>query len=883
MRGIVITLLLLFSLTITQANETDIKNLVSEFHVCLNEGNVNEANDIYEQLRKTVPAYIGYYRDVTAMYMSVCIEQLGIDIGPEDIKKLYDMRMRFGGASDKGKARILSQIAEALYEYGQYAESLPYYEDFISLEKSLDPVYFHRQLMKAAWVYNYSERPQKAYLSFRSCAEFFRKQYGEYSKNYADALNALSYVSQFVNADKKEFLQQEYDIHTHRNDTLSLDFAVCLDNIASYHTKKGNLQLAMEYCRRANKIFEEISRESGDYAISLNNLGSIYHRLGKSDPKYIKNAEEYFLESLEIYPRQITALNLMQLYDDDWSMPQKAESCLGYLNQEDCHSTYAWDVAEHYAKVHNYEAYALYMSEHLDYIRSMIKENVCFMSASERAYYSRKIQETDMKRLFELASERRHPDLSGLCFDYLLMSKSLQLSYDANIGKIIRHSQNRELKDMQFSLNILKHDMSRNPALKNKVDSLEHAFLDKLRSESNFASFMDYKYDDVRNRLSSEEAVLEFYHTPDQDDSRLYAVVLTGAKDPVVVKCCEGDQEVLWGKNKILGKSIWDGIEPYLKKVSRVYFSPHGSLYNYPLESEISTLRPELEMYRVSSSRILLDNPERTGEGSAIYGGLSYDMGINDMLADAKRYCKGLRRGLDGNIPVISVSRQSIVDLVPLPATLTEADNISDILKSGRGEYSRNVDKFTADKGTEASVKNLSGKSKRILHIATHGFYDRDGIRPDEAGDDAKALSYSGLCMAGANNIYKGEDVPGNIDDGILTALEISELDMRGMELVVLSACQTGQGMVTNDGVFGLQRGFKKAGVKSILMSLWEVDDEATCVLMTEFYKNLVDGHSKHKALELAKRAVREQKDKGWDDPYYWASFILLDGVESGK
>lgn len=883
MRGIVLTLLLLFSLTITQANETDIKSLVSEFHVCLNDGNVNEANDIYEQLRKTVPAYIGYYRDVTAMYMSVCTEQLGIEIGPEDIKKLYDMRMRFGGASDKGKARILSQIAEALYEYGQYAESLPYYEDFISLEKSLDPVYFHRQLMKAAWAYNYSERPQKAYLSFRRCAEFFRKKYGEYSKNYADALNALSYVSQFVNADKKEFLQQEYDIHTHRNDTLSLDFAVCLDNIASYHTKKGNLQLAMEYCRRANKIFEEISPESGDYAISLNNLGSIYHRLGKSDPKYIKNAEEYFLESLEIYPRQITALNLMQLYDDDWSMPQKAESCLGYLNQEDCHSTYAWDVAEHYAKVHNYAAYALYMSEHLDYIRSMVKENICFMSASERANYSRKIQETDMNRLFELASERRHPDLSGLCFDYLLMSKSLQLSYDANIEKIIRHSQNRELKDMQFSLNILKHDMSRNPALKNKVDSLEHAFLDKLRSESNFAAFMDYKYDDVRNRLSSEEAVLEFYHTPDQDDSRLYAVVLTGGKDPVVVKCCEGDQEVLWGKNKILGKSIWDGIEPYLKKVSRVYFSPHGSLYNYPLESEISTLRPELEMYRVSSSRILLDNPERTGEGSAIYGGLSYDMGINDMLADAKRYCKGLRRGLDGNIPVISASRQSIVDLVPLPATLTEADNISDILKSGRGEYSRNVDKFTADKGTEASVKNLSGKSKRILHIATHGFYDRDGIRQDDAVDDAKALSYSGLCMAGANNIYKGEDFPENIDDGILTALEISELDMRGMELVVLSACQTGEGVVTNDGVFGLQRGFKKAGVKSILMSLWEVDDEATCVLMTEFYKNLVHGHSKHKALELAKRAVREQKDKGWDDPYYWASFILLDGVEFCK
>lgn len=883
MRVAILTLLLILSIAFTQSKETDIKELVSDLHVSLVDGHEEKAYDVYEQLRKAVPSYMGFYPDVISMYMSICTDQLDINIGPKDVKRFYDMRVHYGSGTDKGKARILSEVARAMCEYGQDSESLPYYEDFINLEKSLDPIYFHRQLMNAGWAYNYGKRPQKAYLVFRKCAEFFRKQYGDYSKNYAEALNALSYVSQFVNADKKEFLQQEYDIHTHRNDTLSLDFAVCLDNIASYHIKNGNLQLAMEYCRRANRIFEEISPESGDYAISLSNLGSIYHRLGKSDSTYIEKAEEYFLKSLEIYPSQITALNLMQLYDDDWSMPQKAESCLEYLNQEGLHSTYARVVAEHYAKVHDYTAYAAYLSEYFNYLRSLWQENICFMSASERANYSKQIQDDDMDRLFRLASERRDPALPGMCLDYLLMSKSLQLSYDANIEKILRLSENKELKDIYFSLNILKHDLAGNPGLKNKVDSLEHVFLDKLHAESNFASFMDYKYNDVRNRLASEDAVLEFYHTPDQDDSRLYAVVMTAGKDPVVVKCCDAGQEELWVKNKILGKSIWERIEPYLKKASRVYFSPHGSLYNYPLESEISTLRPELEMYRVSSSRILLDNPERTGEGSAIYGGLSYDMGINDMLADAKRYCKGLRRGLDGNIPVISVSRQSIVDLVPLPATLTEADNISDILKSGRGEYSRNVDKFTADKGTEASVKNLSGKSKRILHIATHGFYDRDGIRQDDAVDDAKALSYSGLCMAGANNIYKGEDIPENIDDGILTALEISELDMRGMELVVLSACQTGQGMVTNDGVFGLQRGFKKAGVKSILMSLWEVDDEATCVLMTEFYKNLVHGHSKHKALELAKRAVREQKDKGWDDPYYWASFILLDGVESGK
>ena len=99
--------------------------------------------------------------------------------------------------------------------------------------------------------------------------------------------------------------------------------------------------------------------------------------------------------------------------------------------------------------------------------------------------------------------------------------------------------------------------------------------------------------------------------------------------------------------------------------------------------------------------------------------------------------------------------------------------------------------------------------------------------------------------------------------------------------MVVLSACQTGQGDITGDGVFGLQRGFKKAGVQSILMSLWKVDDEATCLLMTEFYRHWIgEKKTKHYALELAKQTVRSHKEKGWDDPKYWAAFILLDGLD---
>ena len=160
-----------------------------------------------------------------------------------------------------------------------------------------------------------------------------------------------------------------------------------------------------------------------------------------------------------------------------------------------------------------------------------------------------------------------------------------------------------------------------------------------------------------------------------------------------------------------------------------------------------------------------------------------------------------------------------------------------------------------------------------------------------------------------------GIALPEGVDDGILTAKEISSLDLRGLDLVVLSACQTGLGEITGDGVFGLQRGFKKAGANALIMSLWKVDDDATQMLMSRFYKNLIAGKSKYESLREAQRYVREfeqtietkettsghrpvtarereearkkeQKQttyktvKPYRDPKYWAAFILLDGIK---
>jgi CHAT domain-containing protein len=168
-----------------------------------------------------------------------------------------------------------------------------------------------------------------------------------------------------------------------------------------------------------------------------------------------------------------------------------------------------------------------------------------------------------------------------------------------------------------------------------------------------------------------------------------------------------------------------------------------------------------------------------------------------------------------------------------------------------------------------------------LLHIATHGFFLRDG--GDASTTDSKATSgtrlgrsaawaenpmlRSGLALAGANQSRSGED------DGVLTALEASGLDLWGTSQVVLSACDTGVGEVKHgDGVYGLRRALVLAGAESQLMSLWPVSDRSTRDLMVDYYRRLTDGEARGEALRQAQ--ILMLRSSRHAHPYYWAGFI---------
>ena len=209
-----------------------------------------------------------------------------------------------------------------------------------------------------------------------------------------------------------------------------------------------------------------------------------------------------------------------------------------------------------------------------------------------------------------------------------------------------------------------------------------------------------------------------------------------------------------------------------------------------------------------------------------------------------------------------------------LPATQTEIDLISENLKS----KGWNVDLIDGVDATETSVKNV--KSPKILHIATHGFFFEDEnmlnrskmISTDNKKAVSNSMTRSGLIFSGAENTMNGEIL--EYDNGWLNSYEASFLNLRGTELVVLSACKTGAGDVQNGkGVYGLQRAIRVAGAESLIMSMWDVDDNATQELMTSFYDFWIDQKmTKRDAFKKAQQKIKEK----YKHPYFWGAFIMI-------
>ncbi len=438
-----------------------------------------------------------------------------------------------------------------------------------------------------------------------------------------------------------------------------------------------------------------------------------------------------------------------------------------------------------------------------------------------------------------------------------------------------------------------------------QINELEREISKKSETFKENIFQKEYTWTDVKQNLKKNEATIEIIKLVEKDilekpiDTVYVALIITDQtkESPELLVLREGNKmengDLNFYQNTIdfqlennesynhYWKPIQDKLDSLArssntKGYSKIYFSPNGIYHKINL----NTLQnPKTEKYLVkeqniqliTSSRELIERAEK-GETKVdlsgnfenyeayLLGYPSYNLNGLDTLK-----VNGTDRSLNGLQRIIG--QQTVVPV--LEGTKVETNQIKDL-------FDKNNVKTTLFQNREATEENIKTlRSPTVLHIATHGFFinqiSESKVTTMQEAEDRNLLKNpflrSGLLLAGCQNPQTGQE------DGILSAEEAMNLNLDGTELVILSACETGLGDIQNgEGVYGLQRAFRQAGAKTLIMSLWKVSDEATQLLMVTFYESLLSGKSKREAFKIAQLKLKEK----YSEPYYWGAFVMV-------
>lgn len=523
-------------------------------------------------------------------------------------------------------------------------------------------------------------------------------------------------------------------------------------------------------------------------------------------------------------------------------------------------------------------------------IRQVVVRNFAVFTQEERNGFWDDQTIASMQQLFNMEHRfgSHQSETTDALYDQQLLTKGLLLTTESALRRAAEQdpeldSQYRELRKLRkqsLDENLQKQERE---AAELQADALERSLSGSANELYSYLQFLQVGWKDVQQGLPDDAAAVEFAEYDFSARSKGYGALVLQPGDEHVRFIPLATSAFVLENEEELADSIWQPIIDVLSpKVKKIFFAPSGELYKIPIEShqlaDGRLMSKAYRTYRVSSTRMLALRPHQVpSQDAVVYGGLKYKLNEADVSQNqpVKPVAPATPQPRKTFRPKRSrAGREHDEKLEDLPGARKEAIAITDVINA-RKDPNLKAECMINEKGTEESFKALDRQHRRIIHVATHGYFDA----PE--AEDGDALSYSGLCFAGAQNYLDGQDVPKSSDDGILTAAEVAEMDLSGLELLSLSACQSGLGVITADGVFGLQRGFKKAGAQALLMSLWKVDDDATEMLMTEFYSQWIGSGkrvSMYDALEAAKEKVRNCEE--WEDPSVWSAFILLDGVE---
>jgi CHAT domain-containing protein/tetratricopeptide (TPR) repeat protein len=667
------------------------------------------------------------------------------------------------------------------------------------------------------------------------------------------------------------------------------DIAQSLNNLASLYQAHGSYEKAEPLFVRSLAIREKVlGKEHPDVAINLNNLALLYYEQGN-----YQKAEPLYQRSLAIFEKvlgkehPLVAANLNNLAALYWAEAKITRATDFYsrgLVVEDHNQALIFAVGSEQRK----QDYARTFTRRTDAIISLSLQqagkNPTVASLALTTVLRRKglVLDAVTDNIQTLRSQLADkPETKKLFDDWLNVNQQLSTLAYRGQGKQSPTEYKAQFQRLEAEKERLEEAISTKSAeFRTATQPVELAAIQtQIPKDAALVEIVRYeplnakakqaekwgkpRYAAAVLRSSGEPKWVDLGDAANIDNSiaSLRKVLATSPKKgfnvaPTIVNKPTESLEQLARK---LDQQVMAPIRPLLGDARHLLLSPDGQLTLIPFEALLDEQNKYLiQRYAFSyltSGRDLLrfQLPANSRSNPVVFANIDYDQ-QETATASAMRGSENRRSADLANLQFPSLDN-----------TLEEANKIKGIFPDTKI--------ISGKQATEAVIKQLQAPS--ILHLATHGFFVPDQQDNMETRLIASLrlenpLLRSGLALAGINNRTKALS---NNNDGVLTALEVAGLNLRGTELVVLSACETGLGDVkVGDGLYGLRRALVIAGSQSQVLSLWIVDDAGTKDLMVKYYQNLKAGKGRHEALREAQMDLL--KTPGYEHPYYWASFV---------
>ncbi len=771
-------------------------------------------------------------------------EQLGV--------RSLAIREKTLGPEHPEVAASLNNLAVVYRDKGDYGKAEPLYQRALIIqEKTLGPEHPHvaYPLNNLALISRYKGDYAKAEQLYQRALAIREKSLGSGHPDVALSLNGLAgvYYLKGDYAKAEQFYQRALTIREKTLEPWHPDVARSLDGLAITYQSKGDYAKAEQLYQRTLAIEEKtLGHEHPRVARTLNNLSTLYTAKGD-----ISQAVAFHSRAMKISEQNI-ALNL-----NAGSDRQK----LAYLVSVKFQTNWSISLHVHAAPddltARNLAAITILqrkgraldaMSDSLNALRQRLK-------AEDQSLLDQLTDTT--ARLTQLIFDRP----AGMSSEqYQGLISTLEEKTEKLQGEISRRSVEFQPRSQPVTLEAVQSAISADAAL---IEFASYRpYVNEAYGKPRYVAYVLRRQGEVQYQELGEARII------DEAINKLREAL----RDPARKDVKELSRDV--------SEKVMQPVLPLLGGARQLLISPDGVLNLIPFEALVDDrgqyLIGSYSFTYLTSGRDLLrlQVARESKSNPLVIAGPEYGRPPGREMASVDR-ARLKQTGRSSARMRSVVTAKSFSDLVF--ETLYNAEEEANDLKKILPEATT----LTKEQATETALKQAA--APRILHVATHGFFLEDRpVRAEDAGSldgegDSEGLGAnvkienpllrSGLAMAGANLRRSGDD------DGILTALEVSGLNLWGTKLVALSACDTGVGVVrTGEGVYGLRRALVLAGSETQVMSLWPVSDYMTRKLMRAYYTRLKRGEGRGEALRQVKLEILRQP--GAQHPFYWASFI---------